>query len=332
MLFHHFLILFIMKSLNPATCDHIITMLQSGVSEHSIHHATGVSLGTISKLCSQHCFETPKSLGGHPIKLTSANITYTKCLIHMQKADNAVQVTKPLEDVTNQSISSQTVRHSLHKAGIRPVVKKKCPLLKLFHRKERVVWSDETKINHIGSDGRIWIWKEVGEKLTDRQVEGTLKFGGDDVMMWGCMFWEGVRYATRIERKMDAQLYCSILEDELQQSLEFYDKTPDDIIFQQDNDLKHTSKLAQRWFNDHGYTVIKCPAQSADINSIEHLWWHLKRRLAEYEVAPRGVEELWECCQVEWEKIPKEVCQNLIESMPRRVQAIIKAKGGYTKY
>ena len=113
MLFHHFLILFIMKSLSPATCDHIITMLQSGVSVHSIHHATGVSLGTISKLHSQHCFGTPKSLGGHPIKLTSVNITYAKCHIHMQKADNVVQVTKSLEDVINQSISSQTVRCSL---------------------------------------------------------------------------------------------------------------------------------------------------------------------------------------------------------------------------
>ena len=143
--------------------------------------------------------------------------------------------------------------------------------------------------------------------MTDRQVEGTLKFGGGNVMMWGCMFWEDVGYATRIEGKMNAQLYCPILEDELQQSLEFYNKTPDDIIFQQDNDPKHARKLAQRWFNDHGYTVIKWPV-SADINPIEHLWWYLKRRLAEYEVAPRGVEELWECCQVEWEKIPKEVC------------------------
>ena len=80
--------------------------------------------------------------------------------------------------------------------------------------------------------------------MTDRQVEGTLKFGGGNVMMWGCIFWEGVGYATRIEGKMNAQLYCSILEDELQQSLEFYDTTPDDIIFQQDNDPKHTSKLA----------------------------------------------------------------------------------------
>ena len=68
-----------------------------------------------------------------------------------------------------------------------------------------------------------------------------------------------------------------------------------------------TSKLAQRWFNDHGYTVMKWPAQSPDINSIEHLWWDLKRRLAKYEMVP-SVEELWEHCQVEWEKIPKEVC------------------------
>ena len=86
----------------------------------------------------------------------------------------------------------------------------------------------------------------MGEGLTDRQVEGTLKFGGGNVMMWGCMFWEGIGYVTRIEGKMDAQLYCSILEDELQQSLEFYHKTPDDIIFKQDNDPKYTSKLAQK--------------------------------------------------------------------------------------
>ena len=81
---------------------------------------------------------TLKSLGGYPIKLTSANITYAKRLIHVQKADNAVQVTTSLEDVINQSISSQTVRHSLCKAGIRPVVKKKCSLLKLSHRRERL--------------------------------------------------------------------------------------------------------------------------------------------------------------------------------------------------
>ena len=36
--------------------------------------------------------------------------------------------------------------------------------------------------------------------------------------------------------------------------------------------------------------------------------------------------ELWERVQVEWEKIEPEVCQNLIENMPRRVAAVVKPK------
>jgi hypothetical protein len=54
--------------------------------------------------------------------------------------------------------------------------------------------------------------------------------------------------------------------------------------------------------------------------------------LADYEAPPKGILELWERVQEEWNKIPTEVCQNLIESMPRCVEAILKAKGGYTKY
>jgi hypothetical protein len=55
----------------------------------------------------------------------------------------------------------------------------------------------------------------VGEPLSDRLVESTVKFGGGNVIMWGCMFWEGIGYAIRIEGKIDAGLYCSILDDEL---------------------------------------------------------------------------------------------------------------------
>ena len=63
------------------------------------------------------------------------------------------------------------------------VVKRKRPLLSAKHRKahlnyahahkdwtvedwKRVVWSDETKINCLGSDGHKWVWKRLGEGLS----------------------------------------------------------------------------------------------------------------------------------------------------------------------
>ena len=97
----------------------------------------------------------------------------------MGKVDNAVQMAKTLQNVTNQSISTQTVRRHLKSKGMRPVVKRKRPLLKPHHKKarmefaerhlewtiedwKRVWWSDETKINCLGSDGRQFVWKDVG--------------------------------------------------------------------------------------------------------------------------------------------------------------------------
>src|ERR1700683_4359280 len=69
----------------------------------------------------------------HSLGFTPANIGYAKRIVHMGQADNAVQETKALQDVTNQSISSQTVCRNLKKFGLRPVVKKKRPLLKPCH-------------------------------------------------------------------------------------------------------------------------------------------------------------------------------------------------------
>ncbi|KIJ09661.1 hypothetical protein PAXINDRAFT_42114, partial [Paxillus involutus ATCC 200175] len=53
--------------------------------------------------------------------------------------------------------------------------------------------------------------KKAGEGLSDRLVEGTLKFRGGSVMMWGCIPWEGVGYATKIDGRVDGDLYLQIL-------------------------------------------------------------------------------------------------------------------------
>jgi transposase len=346
---HNNIVDFNMHPVSGTQLNYILSLLDSGHSAHDISPLTGLHHTTISRLQRKHRPYLQKVPAGRPPKLSKADTRYAQHLITSRKAENASQVTQILQEITNQSLTSQTTRNHLRNTGMKAVVKAKKPLLTKRHKKERldfalahqhwtvedwktIVWSDETKINRLGSDGRIWVWKKPGEGLSDRLVKGTAKFGGGSLMMWGCMLWEGTGYACKIDGKMDGELYTKILQDELQESLAYYGKDPSTITFQQDNDSKHTSKKATTWFEDHGVKVLPWPAKSPDLNPIEHLWEHLKRKMGEYERAPAGILELWERVQVEWEKIEPEVCQNLIESMPRRVAAVVKAKGGYTKY
>jgi len=338
-----------MRSLSTTQKNTILSQLDSGHSIHSIASTTGVSTATISRLRSKERSDLQKFTGGRPTKLSSANVRHAIHLISTQKAETAVEVTKTLSNIINQPLHPSTTRRYLKKAGMKAVVKSKHPLLSTKHRKARldfayahkdwtledwklVIWSDETKINRLGSDGRKWAWKRAGEGLSDRLVQGTVKFGGGSVMVWGCMTWEGVGYAAKIDGRMDGDLYLQILKDELQNSLEFYGLNPSDVIFQQDNDPKHTCKKVKEWLDGQEFRTMVWPAQSHDLNPIEHLWGYLKRRLAECEHHPKGMEELWRRIEEEWNKIPAEVCQGLIESMPRRIEAVFKAKGGYTKY
>ena len=197
---------------------------------------------------------------------------------------------------------------------------------------KRVIWSDETKINIFGSDGHQYVWKKKGEPLPDRATTPTVKFGGGNLMVWECMGWNGVGVLAEVEGRMDTKQYVDILEENLDKSRKKLKVEKKKAIFQQDNDPKHTSNLAQKWFKDNKIDLMEWPAQSPDLNPIEHLWNILKCKLHKYEEPPKGVYELWDRVAEEWNKIIPEECQNLIESLPRRLEAVYKANGGHTKY
>ncbi|KAI0781424.1 hypothetical protein BD413DRAFT_621559 [Trametes elegans] len=70
-------------------------------------------------------------------------------------------------------------------------------------------------------------------------------------MFWGCFGWKGTGHSYRIDGKMDADLYVDIIEDKLQNSLDHWDFSVDDVTFQQDNDPKHTSKKIKYCFKEN---------------------------------------------------------------------------------
>ena len=151
-------------------------------------------------------------------------------------------------------------------------------------------------------------------------------------MIWGCMTAHGVGFMCKFEGKMDQHMYKQILEDDLLRTIEWHGMDIESVIFEHDNDPKHRARSVQEWLHEQPFAVLEWPAQSPDLNPIEHLWAILKRRLNQYDRPPSGMLELWERIEAEWEKIDKDICQNLVESMPRRIEAVIKAKGMWTDY
>lgn len=100
----------------------------------------------------------------------------------------------------------------------------------------------------------------------------------------------------------------------------------------QDNDPKHTSKLATKWFEDHVIEVLDWAPSSPDMNIIEHAWDEEDRCLRARTPLPRNLDELWDVLVEEWAKLDISYVRNLYESMPRRVAALLEAQGQYTKY
>ena len=115
----------------------VISRLNSGQTTCQISSSTGVSIGTILKICSKHCPDLLKSSDGRPVKLSPANIHHAVKLITFGKAETVVQVSKAFQTITNKPVTAQTVHRHLRSTGMKAVVKKKKPHLSQKHRRER---------------------------------------------------------------------------------------------------------------------------------------------------------------------------------------------------
>jgi hypothetical protein len=109
------------------------------------------------------------------------------------------------------------------------------------------------------------------------------------------------------------------------------------MVFMQDNAPVHTAIVVKEWLQEMAIESINWPPYSPDLNPIEHAWMRLKETI--YQLDPhiesyRGTKEeirryFKGLIEQAWIEISQDYFNNLIESMPRRVEAVIAAQGWY---
>ena len=126
--------------------------------------------------------------------------------------------------------------------------------------------------------------------------------------------WAGISHRGRtglriFEGKMNASLFISILRSTLLPFIK--DIYPDGHRFIQDNDPKHCSKLARKFYNEEGVNWWTTPSESLDMNPIENMWHELKEYIRR-EVKPTSKAELIHGIKAFWETVTVEKCQKYI--------------------
>ena len=98
-----------------------------------------------------------------------------------------------------------------------------------------------------------------------------------------------------------------------------------DFIFQQDNDPKHRANIVKKYMANKGLNVMEWPSYSPDLNPIENLWSLFGRQMADRK--PSNEDELFDILMHGWNQISTDLLRSLVQSMPRRCQAVIDSRG-----
>lgn len=294
-----------------------------------------------------HGHETLPSRSGRPPILTERDSRHLIQVLNKNRKTNINELHENFVSSTSINISKITLRRYLHKLNIYGRIGVKKPFVNAANRMkrlswakkrkdwvdewEKIIWSDESRFVVFGGDGKRYVWRTVDEKYDPKCLIPTFKSGQESVMIWGCFTKNKLGPLVRLEGRVTANIYIEMLENYL---LPFINdlENKNDYTFQEDNAPIHTAKIAKKWKNDNNIKSLPWPAQSPDLNPIENLWDELERQVRKHKPLPKNPDNLWEILQEEWLKIDENKYKNLVDSMPRRIEAVIINKGNPTKY
>ncbi|KAJ0134293.1 hypothetical protein HZ326_22654 [Fusarium oxysporum f. sp. albedinis] len=295
-------------------------------SDHLSHTvSTPATVYRIKKRWDQHHNNTSKPRKWRPRKRSALQIIRVNSFIcrHRSITWNDALLELDLE------VSPRTLRRHLDRYWRRK------------WRFSRLCFSDEVTVQNAPNNPDGWIFRRPEENYYRDLVnmQGHIK-PSSSIMFWGAVAREKQSCLIAMTRDPTAKRngysswsYRKALTEGLLPFLDNFDQ------FQQDNARIHIAKPTIDWLLLHGIIPVNWPSHSPDLNPIEHAWRALKAKFLRMHPefvrlksnrADRTKLRRW--CQEAWAALPQHLILRLTASVRKRLLAVFRARGWYTKY
>ncbi|KAG2469148.1 TC1A transposase, partial [Polypterus senegalus] len=222
------------KELSVDLRDRIVSRHKSGEGYRNISAALKVPMSTVASIIHKwKKFETTRTLprAGRPSKLSYRG---RRALVREVTKNPKVTLSELQRSSVERGEPSRrtTISAAIHQSGPYSRVARRKPLLSKRHMaahlefakrhlkdsqtmRNKILLSDETKIELFGVNARCHVWRKPGTAHHQAKTIPTVKHGGASIMLWGCFSAAGTGRLVRIKRKMTAAMYRDILDENL---------------------------------------------------------------------------------------------------------------------
>ena len=283
----------------------------------------------------------------HKKAFNERQLRILKRIVRRNPQYSSIQIRQELSYFMNPTPSAPTIRRYLFRLGLKSFVARRKPLLtqtmktkrlqwcRKFQNKpinfwDKIIFSDECRIDLFNYRGRQMVRRLSSDNPFQSQYLKKSVKHSPSIMIWGCFNAQGTGRLEIIDGILNSDDYLNILKDKMLPSADYFG-IRNQFIFQDDSAPIHRAKKIKKWFAENNIEQLPWPANSPDLNPIENIWKILKHKVA--RANPKTIIELKKAIiRIYREEISPKICEDLVSSMQRRIQAVITNNGGQTKY